>query len=115
MGDGILGYTQDPAVQQAIAGEAEGIDFDLCCLTNVNESDVAIRDRGFDLERGIGGHDDGQLLGRCHNAAYGMDRELLDNAIDRSSQKLKFRSPLCPLEIVAKPGSFALRLSEFRK
>ena len=62
---------------------------------------------------GIGGHDDGQLLGRRHHAAHGMDRELLDNAIDRSGQELKLRSLAPPLPNRRQASGFALRLREF--
>ena len=83
-------------------------------LQRAQESDVSIRDHRLHLERGIGRYNYSQLLSRRYNTAHGMDRKLLDNAIDWSSQKLKFRSPLCLRKIVAKKsGSFAFCLREF--
>jgi hypothetical protein len=37
-------------VQQPIAREVQGIDFDFGFLIDVNEADVAIRHHGFNLE-----------------------------------------------------------------
>ena len=61
------------------------------------------------FERRIGRHDDGQLLRRRHHAADGMNRELLDHAVDRRGQDLKLGSLLGLCEIAAETGGFALR------
>jgi hypothetical protein len=43
--DGVLRYAEDLAVQEAIAGEIEGIDLDLGFLPGVDEPDVASESR----------------------------------------------------------------------
>src|SRR6185312_3154534 len=48
--DRILGDAQHLAVQQAVAGEIEGVDLDLRLLSGVHEADVAIGHLGLDLE-----------------------------------------------------------------
>ena len=109
----VLRHAQNLAVKQAIAGEVECVDLDLCILTNVNKADVSVRDHGVHFEHRIGGHDDSQLLGRRHDATDGMNRQLLDYAIDRSGQDLKLGSLLRLGEIAAETGGFALRFREF--
>ena len=61
---------------------------------DVDETDVPVRDHGFDFEHGIGRHDDSQLLRRRHHAAHGMNRKLLHDAVDRRGQELKLGSLL---------------------
>jgi hypothetical protein len=48
--DRVLRYTRHASVQQPIAREVQGIDFDFGFLIDVNEADVAIRHHGFNLE-----------------------------------------------------------------
>ena len=90
-------------MKQAILGEVKRVDFDLYILADVKETDISIRDHGFYLEHDIGGHNDRQLLGRRHYAAYSVNRELLHDAIDRGGQAWSLvrcsafaRSPLRP-------------------
>ena len=85
-------------MKQAIAREVERVDFDLRVLANVNKANISIRDHSFDFEHGIGGHNHSQLLGRRHHAAHSMNRELLDNSIDRSGQELELCSLLSPCQ-----------------
>jgi hypothetical protein len=68
----VLRYAQHAAVQQPVAGEVEGIDFDFGILIDVNETDVAIRHHSFDVEMTIGWYYDEQSLGSRDHAADRM-------------------------------------------
>ena len=59
----------------------------------------------FHFERRIGRYDDRQLLGRGHHAAHGMNRELLDDAINRCGQDLELYSLIRLRQIVTEVGS----------
>lgn len=47
---GILGKANDPAMQQPVSGEVEGVDLDLRRIAFVNEADVLVGHHGFDLD-----------------------------------------------------------------
>ena len=63
----------------------------------------------------IRGHDDSQLLGRRDNSTDGVDRQLLDDAVDRRSQDLQFRSLFRSNEIAGETSSLSLRLCKIAK
>ena len=94
----IAGDAHHTTMNEPVAGEVERIDFDLSVLAHMNKPNVPIRDPSFYLKYRIRGHDDGQLLCRRHDAAYGMDRKLLHDAIDRRGQEFgaSFAAPLLP-------------------
>ena len=66
-------------MQQAIAGEVEGVDLDLCSLSGVDETDVAVRHHGFDFEMAVVRDNGEQSLCRRYDPAHGVDGKLLDD------------------------------------
>ena len=111
--DGVLRDAQHLALQQAVAGEVEGIDLDLGLLPGVDEADVAVRHHGLDLELAVGRHHDQQRLRRRHDAADGVHGELLHDAVDRGGQLLQLGALLGLDQVLREPVRLLLGLGEF--
>ena len=109
--DGVLRDAEHLAVQEAVAGEIEGVDLDLGFLPGVDKADVAVRHHGFDFQLAVVRYDHEQGLCRRDNAADGVDRELLHDAIDGRGQQLKL-GPLLGLDqVLAEPAAFCSALA----
>ncbi len=77
----------DFAVQGAVFGVGKGFDLDFGFLAGIDKADVFVFDEGFDLQDLARRHHDHQGLGRRHDAADGMHRQLLHDAVDRRGQR----------------------------
>ena len=111
--DGVLRDAEHLAVQEAVAGEIEGVDLDLGFLPGVDKADVAVRHHGLDFQPAVARHDHQQGLRRRDNAADRVDRELLHHAVDGSGQQLKPGLLLGLDQVLGEPVRLLLGLGEF--
>ena len=99
-------------VQEAVAGEIEGIDLDLGFLPGLHKADVAVRHHGLDFEPAVARHDHQQGLRRRDDAADRVDRELLHHAVDRGGQLLQPGLLLGLDQVLGQPVRLLLGLGE---
>src|SRR5215469_16774400 len=109
---GVLRDRNDLTMQQAVASEIEGIDLDLGSLSGVDEADIAVRHRGFNLEPAVARHDYQEGLCRRHHAANRVHRELLHHAVYRSRQQLQPGLLLGLDQVLRQPVRLLLGLGE---
>ena len=111
--DGVLRDAQHLAVENAVPGEIEGVDLDLGVLAGTDEADVAVGHHRLDLELAVDRHQHEQRLRRRHDAADGVDGELLHDAVDRRGQQLQL-GPLLGLDqVLDQTRHLAIGLGEF--
>ena len=99
-------------MQQAVAGEGEGIDLDLGLLPRMHEADIAVRDHRLDLEPAVLRNDDGEHLRRHHHAADRVHAELLHHAVDRRREELQLGPALGLDDVPAERGNLLIGLGE---
>ena len=99
-------------MQQAVAGEGEGIDLDLGLLPRMHEADIAVRDHRLDLEPAVLRNDDGEHLRRHHHAADRVHAELLHHAVDRRREELQLGPALGLDDVPAERGDLLIGLGE---
>ncbi len=75
------------AVDQAVAGEVEGLDLDLHQLAGVDEAHVAVGQLGLDGQVAAVGDDDHQMLGGGDHPAQGVDGQLVHHPVDGRAQQ----------------------------
>jgi hypothetical protein len=99
-------------MDEAVAREAEGIDFDLGILSGMHEADILIRYHCLYLKMAVGRDNRHEQLRRRYDAAFRMHRQLLHGAVHRSVQGLQavFLGGL--EELFVKAGGFLLRFSK---
>ena len=100
-------------MQEAVAGEIEGVDLDLGFMAGLDKADVAVRHHGFDFQPAVARYDHQQGLRRRDDAADGVDRELLHHAVDGSGQELKLGLLLGLDQVLSQPVGLLLGLDEF--
>ena len=110
--DGVLGDTENLAVQEPIAGEVEGVDLDLGFLSGLHKANIAVRHHGLDLQPAVAWYDDQQGLRGSDHAAHRMDRELLHHAVYRGGQLLKPCLLLGLDQVLGKPVCLLLGLGQ---
>src|SRR5262249_31184795 len=81
----VLRDTNNFSVKKPIAGEAKGVDLNLCVLACIHEADVAVRNHCLNFEMTVDRHYNREGLCRSHDAAYRMHGQLLHYAIDGRS------------------------------
>ena len=86
---GVIGHADEPAVDRAVNGEREGLNFDLNRLSFLDEPDVFVFHPRFHIQLRCLRHDHHELLSRRDHPADRMDGQLLDDSIDRRRQGLK--------------------------
>ena len=111
--DGILRDGKHPAVQEAVAGEIEGVDLDLGILASTNEADVPVRHHCLDLQMAVLRHNDEQCLRRGDDAADGVDRKLLHDTVDGRDEQLKLGSLFRFNQILRQSCGLPLGLDQF--
>ena len=99
-------------MQQAVAGEGEGIDLDLGLLPRMHEADIAVRDHRLDLEPAVLRNDDGEHLRRHHHAADRVHAELLHHAVDRRREELQLGPAFGLDDVPAERGNLLIGLGE---
>jgi hypothetical protein len=81
--DSVARHSEYPALHRAVECEVKGFDPGPHGLPGSDEADIAILHRGLDHQTVLRRDNRQQRLGRCHHAADGVDRELLNRPIDR--------------------------------
>jgi len=93
-------------MQESVASEAEGIDL-IAASGRMDEADILVGHRRFDLERAVGGHHRHEGLGRRHDAAQRVYRQLLHHAVDRGGQGLKLQALSALTSSWRRPAAFS--------
>ena len=110
--DRVAGDAEHLTMQKPVAGEVEGVDLDRRFLAGMDEADVLVRHQRLDLERAFRGHHRHEGLGRGDDAADGVDRQLLHDAVDRCGQGLEPRPLLGLDQLLGEVVRLLLRLGE---
>ncbi|HEV3178503.1 MAG TPA: hypothetical protein VGZ72_21090, partial [Stellaceae bacterium] len=99
-------------MEEAVAGEVEGVDLDLGILARAHEADVLVADHGLDLEPAIGGDKDHHRLRRRHHATHGVDGDLLHHAVDGGGEGLAVALLLGLHELLSEAPRLLIGLGE---
>src|SRR5437773_9883418 len=78
----------------------------------MDKPDIVIEDHRLDLEMAVGRDDDEEGLRRRHHPADGVDRKLLDDAVDRRGQPLQICLLLRLDDFLGETGNLYLGLGQ---
>ena len=78
----------------------------------MDKPDIVIEDHRLDLEMAVGRDDDEEGLRRRHHPADGVDRKLLDDAVDRRGQPLQICLLLRLDDFLGETGGLCLGLGQ---